>query len=158
MNTAEGEIFEKLKECSSFQDENHYNDGYENLEENLSNSVYFSDKKSEHFRQVTFDHLEDEFDQLEYEFRPSAYDIDGFNETQERSFKENVTTHVHRQSISNHTQSIDNNSNKEDNYFDLNSIDFTIKTFNPSSVIKKKEQLKLSIFESNTDFDESLDF
>ena len=72
------------------------------------------------------------------------------NQNSECSVQENSTIEAHSQS----------NNNSSEDPFDINSIDFTIKTYkSPKKNVKNlTERLKLSIFESNSDFDESLDF
>lgn len=161
MNRAEGEMLEKLIQQSTFEEENYYDEDCENISQNSQSHNYSSlssQKNSKDFSEDFIDEnlaeIDEKCSELEEIYSQESLESNEHCvENSEEFFQDNDVTKESK------TLTI-NETNYDEDVFDVNSIDFTIKAFESAPKVKSRsaQVLKLSIFESNSDFDESLDF
>lgn len=151
MNAAEGEL-DKLQEQSDDHDEYTYRENCENISNNKQNSS-FSCRDMEDFKNAVIEADLDEDWTQDDQNRSQYFHEDCSNEPSQ-NFTQEIATAI------NTIESSRNDTNTDEDYFDLNSTDFTIKITSKSCIGSKKlnQASKISIFESNNDFDDSLDF
>ncbi|KAJ8670617.1 hypothetical protein QAD02_001876 [Eretmocerus hayati] len=148
MNMAEGELLEKVTEQSQYQLYHHNN--WENISQN---SQEYSSCENNDAMRITQDLGEDamaDIDDQCFESVACSQELDQVRRiNEELSMKSVVQSEIEGSPVS-----------PSKDVFDVNSIDFSIKTVpsNASSINRGAQALKLSIFESNAEFDESLDF
>ncbi|OXU26324.1 hypothetical protein TSAR_000724 [Trichomalopsis sarcophagae] len=151
MNAAEGELLDKQPEQSDIGDEYCDDDDIENISQNSQNS---------HNLSFSCEDM-DEFSNSVLEADISEPCVKSDEDYFQRIYTENPNEKENG-SLASNTDLLKNGPTDTNEYdFDISTIDFTIKTYREStssSTDKRNQPLKLSIFESNSNFDESLEF
>lgn len=153
MNVAEGEKFDNQPEQSDIQDQYYENENIENLSQNSNNS---------HNHSFSCEDME-EFTNSVLEADISEPCVKGDEDYFQSSFRIDSENYNEESSTASNAELLKNGTSTDEYDFDINSIDFTIKTYRESTISsseKRNQPLQFlpSIFESNSDLDESLDF